>query len=109
MTSKVRSKLPLIFAGIGGVVGVVIGFVAHSPTGPAGDSATSTALFVHFTGLIFGCMIAGAVVGCIVSACVPAERTTCPKCGSTNAIATYKSVLDGKVRPSRCPDCKHEW
>lgn len=60
-------------------------------------------------GTVFGGAIAGAFIGCLIVFVLPKEKTTCAKCGSTNAVKAYKSIWDGKEHPNRCPDCKHEW
>ncbi|MDP2647282.1 MAG: hypothetical protein Q8P24_20305 [Desulfobacterales bacterium] len=109
MTSKVRSKLPQIFSSVGLVIGIVIALVANPARGPASDSATIVAVYLMGAGISFGCALVGGVLGLVVAACIPSERTTCPNCGSSNAVAAYKSIVDGKERPSSCPDCKHKW
>ena len=64
---------------------------------------------ISVMGTAFGGAILGALIGCIIILFIPKERITCVKCGSQNAFKAYKSIWNGKDRPNRCPECKHEW
>ena len=64
---------------------------------------------ISVMGTVVGGAIAGAVIACLIILVLPKDKTTCVKCGSQNAIKAFKSIVDGKEHPNRCPDCKHEW
>ena len=51
----------------------------------------------------------GLIVGSIVATLFPKPTTSCPACGSTNAIAADRSFLTGRKFANRCPDCRHSW
>lgn len=113
-TKLTRSKLAGACAVAGALIGSVIGLATAPAPGPqGGGSATApaeyTAVFMHAAGIAFMVGLGGGLIGLIISACMPRERTTCPECGSSNATAAYKSIVDGKEHPNRCPDCNHEW
>jgi len=114
MKATIRAKLPHICTIIGAVIGGLIGLVVSVGSPPkSGDGAALVAVFIKGTvitivvGLLVGLL--GGIVGFIISALMPSQTTKCPQCGSNNAIAACKSLVGGKRRPNRCPDCKHEW
>jgi len=87
---------------------VVSNFYAMRHAGELG-AAGAVGSGISVAGTAFLGAILGAFIACIIILIVPKERMSCVKCGSQTAIKAYKSIWDGKERPNRCPECKHEW
>ena len=64
---------------------------------------------INGTGIMAMVILGGAVIWTLIRLLGPKERITCEKCGSQNAIATYKSAWNGKTVPNHCPGCNHQW
>jgi DNA-directed RNA polymerase subunit RPC12/RpoP len=111
MKESAKKKIGIVSTVIGACVAGVIGVVYHLSTfsGPSGDSAALTGLFVMVTGTAFLGGLGGAFVGFLITVSLPKEKVACPSCGSPNALAAHKSIVDGRPRPNRCPDCNHQW
>lgn len=110
MKASAKKKIPAVSALIGACVVGGIGVVYHLSTfsGPSGDSAALTGLFMMVGGTAFLGGLGGGFVGFLITVFLPNERIACPSCGSQNAVAAHKSLVDGRQRSNTCPDCKHQ-